>query len=105
MDFLDSGAPHSRSDTVSMIEVQCPHEEHKNKTYCTHPKLDFSGAETATKGLFLLSKLAYHGTVLVKSENADFRSFASEESFLLNCGSFSLLMSTYSAIQIIVWTT
>ena len=71
IDFLGFGALLSRSDAATVIEVQSPHEGNKYKTYCTHPKLDFSGAETATKGLFLLNKLAYyHGTVLMKSENA-----------------------------------
>ena len=32
-------------------------KDYDNLTYSTNPKLDFSGAETATKGLFLPNKL------------------------------------------------
>ena len=45
IDFLGFGALLSRSDAATVIEVQSPHEGNKNETYCTHPKLDFSGAE------------------------------------------------------------
>ena len=55
-----------------MIEMQCPHKENTNKTYSTNTKLDFSGTETGTKGLFLPNKLAEHATVLMKSENCHF---------------------------------